>query len=42
MTSCGCIGKGTVDEADNTIVDPNIVKETTDIHKTKKEAKKNF
>jgi len=30
-----------VDEADNEIVDPNNVKETTDIHQTKKQAEKN-
>ena len=35
-------GKGTVDEADNEIVVPNNVKETTDIHQTKKQAEKNF
>jgi len=30
-----------VDEADNEIVDPNNIKETTDIVQTKKEAEKN-
>ena len=33
-------GKGTVDEADNEIVDPNNVKVITDIYQTKKQAEK--
>ena len=33
-------GQGAVDEADNEIVDPNNVNETTDIHQTKKQAEK--
>ena len=35
------MGSLAVDEADNEIVDPNNVNETTDIHQTKKQAEKN-
>ena len=35
------MGSLAVDEADNEIVDPNNVKETTDIHQTNKQAEKN-
>ena len=35
------MGSLAVDEADNEIVDPNNVKETTDIHQTKTQAEKN-
>ena len=34
------MGSLAVDEADNEIADPNNVKETTDIHQTKKQAEK--